>query len=197
MKVLVIEECHYTRLGILESLKENTDILSMGVISICDAINTLPTFHPDVVLVNSTQYGCYSEYCIHLQSFISLVSKSRLYFYINKPYPLTKFPIQLTNKDFILSKKSLPTLIDHLKKIASPVDQHYFSHFNTHSSIFSYQENRILYYWMLETNTHKTAQILNISNSTVYSHKRHIIEKMGVSNQIELVFIYNIFKYVC
>ncbi|WP_244590620.1 LuxR C-terminal-related transcriptional regulator [Xenorhabdus mauleonii] len=50
---------------------------------------------------------------------------------------------------------------------------------------------------MLEIENHKIAKILKISNSTVYSHKRHIIEKMNLSNKIELVFIYNIFKYVC
>ncbi|PHM40280.1 LuxR family transcriptional regulator [Xenorhabdus mauleonii] len=72
-----------------------------------------------------------------------------------------------------------------------------FSNFNEYSSIFSPQESKVIYYWMLEIENHKIAKILKISNSTVYSHKRHIIEKMNLSNKIELVFIYNIFKYVC
>ncbi|MEI9600439.1 hypothetical protein V5030_14655 [Moellerella wisconsensis] len=35
-----------------------------------------------------------------------------------------------------------------------------------------------------------------MSNSTVYSHKRHITAKVFVKNRIELFFIYNIFKYL-
>lgn len=37
---------------------------------------------------------------------------------------------------------------------------------------------------------------MGISNSTVYSQKRHIAAKVFVKNRIELFFIYNIFKYL-
>ncbi|MDX7991387.1 response regulator transcription factor [Xenorhabdus littoralis] len=197
MKLLVIDECYYTRLGVIEFLKENTNILSIDTVSIHDAINILPTFHPDVVLANLTNYGYYSEHCEQLKSFISSVNEARIYFYTDKPYPFSNTPIQLTNKDFIFPKKELTTLLNHLRKIASHDIQRYLSHFNTYGSIFSYQESRVLYYWMLESETYNIAKTLKISVSTVYSHKRHIIKKIGVSNKIELVFIYNIFKYVC
>ncbi|PHM48356.1 response regulator transcription factor [Xenorhabdus miraniensis] len=197
MKLLVIEECHYTRLGIIEFLKEYTDIFLKEATSIQDAINILPVFSPDVILANLTNYGHYSYYCEQLELFISLVNEARIYTYIDKPYPFKKTPIQLTNNDFILSKKNLMMLLNRLKEMTSFDIQRYFSNFNIHSSIFSHQENRVIYYWMLEINTHKIAQILKVSNSTVYSHKRHIIEKTGVSNKIELLFIYNIFKYFC
>ncbi|CDG18085.1 LuxR C-terminal-related transcriptional regulator [Xenorhabdus doucetiae] len=197
MKLLIIDECHYTRLGIIESLKENTSILSLGTASIREAINILPVFSPNVILANLTTYGYYSEYCEQLKLLISSVLDARTYIYIDKAYPTKNQPIQLTNKDFILTKKDMTILLERLKEMASYDIQHYFSNFSTHSSIFSYQEDRIIYYWMLEMDTHKIAKILKISNSTVYSHKRHIIEKMGVSNKIELLFIYNIFKYFC
>ncbi|WP_338885203.1 LuxR C-terminal-related transcriptional regulator [Xenorhabdus sp. TH1] len=197
MKLLIIDECHYTRLGIIESLKENTGILSLGVVSIRDAINILSVFSPNVILVNLTNYGYYSEYCNQLKLLVSSVYNARIYIYIDKTYPTKKTPIQLTHKDFILPKKELTILLERLKEIASFDIQRYFSNFSVYSSIFSHQENRIIYYWMLEMDTHKIAKILKISNSTVYSHKRHIIEKIGVSNKIELLFIYNIFKYFC
>ncbi|OTA21141.1 LuxR family transcriptional regulator [Xenorhabdus beddingii] len=197
MKLLIIDECHYTRLGIIEFLKENTHIFPKEAASIHDAINILPVFSPDIILANLTHYGYHIEYCEQLNLLISLVNEARIYTYINKPYPFGKTPIQLTNNDFFLSKKNLMALLDRLKEMALFDIQHYFSHFNAHNSIFSHQENRVIYYWMLETSTHKIAKILKISNSTVYSHKRHIIEKIGVSNKIELLFIYNIFKYFC
>ncbi|CAM3534772.1 hypothetical protein ABLA30_23310 [Xenorhabdus nematophila] len=106
MKLLVIDECHYTRLGVIEFLKGNADIFSIGAASIRDAINTLSVFFPDVILVNLTNYGYYSEYSEQLKLFISSVDKARIYIYIDKPYPFNLIHIQLTNKDFILTKKS-------------------------------------------------------------------------------------------
>ncbi|BET96611.1 LuxR C-terminal-related transcriptional regulator [Xenorhabdus taiwanensis] len=197
MKLLVIDECYYTRLGIIESLKENTNILCLGAVSIRDAINILPAFSPDVILANLTRYGYYSEYCEQLELLISSVYGSRNYIYVDKTYLTKKTPIQLTNKDFILQKKDITILLERLNEMASYDIQCYFSNFNAHSSIFSHQEDRIIYYWMSEMDTHKIAKTLKISNSTVYSHKRHIIEKIWVSNKIELFFIYNIFKYFC
>ncbi|PHM60526.1 putative regulatory protein [Xenorhabdus stockiae] len=197
MKLLIIDECYYTRLGIIESLKENTNILTAGMHSIHDAITTLQVFSPDIVLMNLTHYGYCSAYCEYMKLFFSLVRDRRIYIYLDKPYPWTDNHIQLTNNDFILPKRNLSLLLQRLKEIASYDIQHYFSHFNTKSSIFSPQENRILYYWMLEIGTYKIAKILKISGSTVYSHKRHIIEKLGVVNQMELLFTYNIFKYLC
>ncbi|EPJ3766694.1 LuxR C-terminal-related transcriptional regulator, partial [Providencia stuartii] len=43
---------------------------------------------------------------------------------------------------------------------------------------------------------HIISKKLGISNSTVYSQKRHIVTKVYVKNRIELFFIYNIFKYL-
>ncbi|PHM29382.1 LuxR C-terminal-related transcriptional regulator [Xenorhabdus budapestensis] len=197
MKLLIIDECHYTRLGIIESLKENTDILSTAAHSIQEAINILSIFSPDIILINLTYYGHHSSYCEQMKLFISLVRNTRIYIYIDKLYPWIENYIQLTNKDFILPKRNLSLLLARLKELASHDIQRYFANFNIKSSIFSQQENRIIYYWMLEIDTYKIARILNISSSTVYSHKRHIIEKIGVTNKIELLFVYNIFKYLC
>ncbi|MEQ1977071.1 hypothetical protein [Xenorhabdus sp. SGI240] len=98
MKLLVIDECYYSRFGIIEHLKENTDILSLKAVSMRDAINSQP------------------------------------------PY------IELKNKDFILYKKDVTILLEHLKEMALYNIQCYFSNFSTHSSIFSHQEDRIIYY---------------------------------------------------
>ncbi|PHM37515.1 response regulator transcription factor [Xenorhabdus innexi] len=197
MKLLIIDECYYTRLGIIEFLKENTDTLTIGAHSIHDAITALKLFSPDIILINLTHYGYYSSYCEHMKLFVSLAQNIRIYIYFDKPYPWTNNHIQLTNKYFIFPKRNLGLLLQRLKEIASYDIQRYFSHFNAESSIFSPQENRIIYYWMQEIGTYKIAKRLKISCSTVYSHKRHIIEKLKVTNKIELLFIYNIFKYLC
>ncbi|WFQ80205.1 hypothetical protein PXH59_03280 [Xenorhabdus sp. SF857] len=44
MKPLVINECYYSRFGIIEPLKENTDILSLEAVSMRDTINSSPPY---------------------------------------------------------------------------------------------------------------------------------------------------------
>lgn len=75
-------------MGIIESLKENTDILSLEAVSIRDAINILSVFSPDVILVNLTKYGYYSEYCAQLELLVSSFYDSHIYIYIDKAYPI-------------------------------------------------------------------------------------------------------------
>ncbi|MBO2802470.1 response regulator transcription factor, partial [Providencia rettgeri] len=67
---------------------------------------------------------------------------------------------------------------------------------NIESSIFTIKEQNIINNWMNETPNHIISRKLGISNSTVYSQKRHIASKVFVKNRIELFFIYNVFKYL-
>ncbi|HEF8774931.1 TPA: LuxR family transcriptional regulator, partial [Providencia stuartii] len=57
---------------------------------------------------------------------------------------------------------------------------------NTNSSIFTLKEQCIINSWMNETPNHIISKKLGISNSTVYSQKRHIASKVYVKNRIEL-----------
>lgn len=67
---------------------------------------------------------------------------------------------------------------------------------NDNASIFSYQEQKIIKNWINAVPNHAIARKPGISNGTVYSHKRHITEKIFVNNRIQLFFVYNVFKYI-
>ncbi|MDR5611393.1 MAG: LuxR C-terminal-related transcriptional regulator, partial [Arsenophonus sp.] len=99
------------------------------------------------------------------------------------------------NQCFIMSKKILNHVLERLIETNSILKNiTYLS--NDNASIFSYQEQKIIKNWMNAVPNHVIARKLGISNSTVYSHKRHITEKIFVNNRIELFFVYNIFKYI-
>ncbi|HGJ5857521.1 LuxR C-terminal-related transcriptional regulator [Arsenophonus nasoniae] len=195
MKVLIIDECYYTRLGISEYLSKINKLQFISQDSIKSAINHINNFSPDVVLANLTHYCHHAEYCNQLQTFIEKLHNVRFYIYLDSPYPFTNRPILLKNQCFIMSKKILNYVLERLIETNSILKNiTYLS--NDNASIFSYQEQKIIKNWMNAVPNHVIARKLGISNSTVYSHKRHITEKIFVNNRIELFFVYNIFKYI-
>ncbi|WP_247605735.1 LuxR C-terminal-related transcriptional regulator, partial [Providencia rettgeri] len=137
-----------------------------------------------------------SNYCPVLQDLLNRKNNIRFYIYINAPYPQTANPLLLKDNYFILSKNIITQTLDkvireheqieHITKLANNID----------SSIFTAKEQNIINNWMNETPNHIISRKLGISNSTVYSQKRHITSKVFVKNRIELFFIYNVFKYL-
>ncbi|NRN26958.1 response regulator transcription factor [Photorhabdus heterorhabditis] len=199
MKILVVEECYYTRSGINEFLKKNDnieDIETTSCSSINEAIDIINRFSPDIVLANLTHYCHHTSYCSNLHKFITLLDNTRIYIYLNNPYPYCDNYIILKSNVFLLTKRNLPYLLNKLGKTTLQEIQKYREKTDECCSIFSPQEHKIINYWMKEVPNYQISQKLRISNSTVYSHKRHIAEKINVRNRIELCFIYNVFKYL-
>lgn len=196
MRILIIDECYYTRLGITEYLSKNKKLEFISTGCIKKAINLMNKSLPNIVLVNLTYYCNYSNYCPTLQRFLNNKSNIRFYIYINAPYPQTDTPLLLKDNYFILSKNIIIQTLDkvihsheqieHITRLANKMD----------SSIFTLKEQRIINNWMNETPNHIISKKMGISNSTVYSQKRHITSKVFVKNRIELFFIYNVFKYL-
>lgn len=196
MRILVIDECYYTRLGITEYLSKNEKLEFISTGCIEEAIRFINEFTPSIVLANLTYYCHYSNYCPVLQDLLNRKNNIRFYIYINTPYPQTANPLLSKDNYFILSKNIITQTLDkvireheqieHITKLANNID----------SSIFTAKEQNIINNWMNETPNHIISRKLGISNSTVYSQKRHITSKVFVKNRIELFFIYNVFKYL-
>ncbi|OCQ53711.1 Transcriptional regulatory protein RcsA [Photorhabdus australis subsp. thailandensis] len=199
MKILVVEECYYTRSGISEFLKKNDNIEDIEIVSfssINEAINTINRFSPDIVLANLTHYCHHASYCSNLHKFVTLLDNTRIYIYLDNPYPYCDNYITLKSNVFLLTKKNLPYLLNKLSKTTLKEIQKHREKIDGCCSIFSPQEHKIINYWMKEDPNYQISQKLKISSSTVYSHKRHIAEKINVRNRIELCFLYNVFKYL-
>ncbi|MER2471779.1 LuxR C-terminal-related transcriptional regulator [Photorhabdus laumondii] len=199
MKILIVEECYYTRSGIREFLKKNDNVEDLEIVdspSINEAINIVTHFTPDIVLANLTHYCHHASYCSDLQKFITLIDNTRIYIYLNSAYPYCDNYITLKDNAVILAKRNLTYLLNKISKTTLQEIQRHRAKIDQHCSIFSPQEHKVIDYWMKEIPNYQISQKLKVSNSTVYSHKRHITEKINVRNRIELCFIYNVFKYL-
>ena len=196
MKILIIDDCYYTRLGITEYLSKNNNLEFVSVNSINDATYYVTNDDPTVILVNLTYYCHYSDFCPILKSFFKIAGNKRFYIYIDAPYPFTDKPVLLKDNFFLMSKNIIAKTLDRLVSDTLQIEHASQLTNELNSSIFSYQEQNIINNWMNETPNHIISKRLGISNSTVYSHKRHITAKVFVKNRIELFFIYNVFKYL-
>ncbi|MGG4610126.1 LuxR C-terminal-related transcriptional regulator [Providencia sp. Me31A] len=196
MRILVIDECYYTRLGITEYLSKNKKLEFISTGCIKKAIDSINTSSPGIVLVNLTYYCNYSNYCPILQGLLNNRNNIRFYIYINAPYPQTDKPLLLKDNYFILPKKIIIQTLDKVIQNHEQIEKITKLANNIDSSIFTIKEQRIINNWMNETPNHIISKKMGISNSTVYSQKRHITSKVFVKNRIELFFIYNVFKYL-
>lgn len=196
MRILVIDECYYTRLGITEYLSSNKKLEFISTGCINEAITFIDNSPPSIILVNLTYYCHYSNYCPTLRKLLNTSKNIRFYIYINATYPLTDRPLLLKDNFFIMSKNIIIQALDKVIKDPNQIEKITKLANNNDSSIFTIKEQSIINNWMNEIPNHIISRKLGISNSTVYSQKRHITSKVFVKNRIELFFIYNVFKYL-
>ncbi len=196
MRILVIDECYYTRLGITEYLSSNEKLEFISTGCIDEAITFINDIPPSIVLVNLTYYCHYSSYCPTLKKLLNNSANIRFYIYINATYPSTDRPLLLKDNFFIMSKNIIIQTLDKVVKDPEQIEQITKLANNIDSSIFTAKEQNIINNWMNETPNHIISRKLGISNSTVYSQKRHITSKVFVKNRIEL-FLYTMFLNIC
>ncbi|CNH91886.1 MULTISPECIES: LuxR C-terminal-related transcriptional regulator [Yersinia] len=193
MKILIIDECFYTRSGVNTYLNNSISLNLMDVPTVKQATLAIHDFNPEIIIVNLTQYCRFGGHCPLLEQFLSCCSQAKVYIYLDASYPFSETPIPLTDSVSILAKRHLPKLLKMLSDFSDDIDN---LNPACASSLFSPQEHKVMCYWMTEMPNYRIARKLNISDSTVYSHKRHITEKIKVRNRLELCFIYNVFKYL-
>ncbi|CFR04998.1 LuxR C-terminal-related transcriptional regulator [Yersinia kristensenii] len=193
MKILIIDECFYTRSGVNTYLNSSASLNLMDVPTVEDATLAIHDFNPETIIVNLTQYCRFGGHCPLLAQFLSCCEQAKVYIYLDASYPFSETPIPLTDSVSILAKKHLPELLQSLSSISHDGGKPLLP---CPASLFSPQEHKVMCYWMTEMPNYRIARKLNISDSTVYSHKRHITEKIKVRNRLELCFIYNVFKYL-
>ncbi|MBW7983928.1 response regulator transcription factor [Enterobacillus tribolii] len=197
MNVLVIDNCLYTRLGISCLLAEDENFNIHHVNDISAAIENIPSPAADVVLVNLTDYCKKNERNAMLLDFFEHFSGSRIFIYLNAPYPDSQRPLTLSRNVYILNKQSITTLLKTLQMLSEKANYpHSLVQYYGEYPTLTDREISIMQYWMEEVPNHKIARKLNICSRTVYVHKQHITEKMCVRNRLEFCYLYNVIKYV-
>jgi len=194
MKISIIEPCGFTRLGIFSYLVENNNLDIIDSVNISQALNVLPEFQPDIILVNMTTYCHHVELSEELKRFFELRHTARIFCYIDSSYPDSDTPIAITREVSILNKQSLTSLLQEIALDPEPFIP--VNSFGLPKTLFSDQEILVMSYWMSEMPNYRIARKLNISSRTVYVHKRHLAQKIKVRNRLEFCFIYNLIKYL-
>jgi len=190
MKVLIIEPCSFTRLGIYSFLLDNKQIEILDFVSMAEAMPHMATFNPDLVLINITQLCQNSKFSAEIKECLDLLQDTAMFCYLDTQYPVTPHPVHITNDVYILNKQLVTILLRTIAEGSA-----YYPPYNSRS-IFSEQEILVMNYWMSEMPNHKIARKLEISNRTVYVHKRHLAQKIKVRNRLEFCYVYNFIKYL-
>ncbi|EIC83630.1 LuxR family transcriptional regulator [Serratia sp. M24T3] len=193
MKILIVEPCGYMRLGMLSVLTKNRQIEVVDVDSLEKALVEATNLKPDIILANMTSHCHSTQTSCNINNFLKLRTTSRIYCYLDANYPESDEPITIAENFLILKKQMVNSILHRLNDLASTraplkiCTQPY--------SIYSDQEILVMNDWMAEVPNYRIAKKLNISDRTVYVHKRHITQKIKVRNRLEFCFIYNLIKY--
>lgn len=193
MKVLIVEPCRFMRLGMLAALNKSDGLSVQDVDSLQQALVVVPIFKPDIILANMTQHCHCSLINPDVDNFLKLRISSKIYCYLDASYPESEEPIMIAENTLITRKQSVKSILQRLVALndsRAPLPICTQPH-----SIYSDQEILVMADWMAEIPNYRIAKKLNISNRTVYVHKRHITKKIKVRNRLEFCFIYNLIKY--
>lgn len=193
MKILIVEPCAFMRLGMLAVLTNSRGISVRDVNTLQEALVQAPLFKPDIILANMTQHCCFTGNNPDINKFLKLRKNCKIYCYLEANYPECDEPITVAENTLIIRKQRIKallqrlTLMSYVRKPLKICTQPY--------SIYSDQEILVMIDWMAETPNYRIARKLNISDRTVYVHKRHITQKIKVRNRLEFCFVYNLIKY--
>lgn len=189
MKLLVVDECSFTRLGIAGRFTDNVFASVTCSENVEAALPLLASLKPSHIFVNLTKYCRYSESNSLLRTFIMATQRSTLQIYLDTPYPYSESPLRIADNAYLFNKAVLPKALDSLHENPAALMNNYDDY-----SLFSPQELTVMKYWMSEMPNYRIAKKLQISAHTVYVHKRHITEKINVRNRLEFYSLYNVLR---
>jgi len=194
MKILVVEPCSFMRLGMLEILNEHKAIDLLDVECLADALIKAPLFKPDIIFANMTSHCHSTQFDSNINEFLKFRKNSKVYCYLDANYPDNQEPIMVAENFFITNKQKVIDVLNHVSRLVDASTS--FRLCTQPYSIFSDQEMLVMNDWMAEMPNYRIARKLNISDRTVYVHKRHITQKIKVRNRLEFCFVYNLIKYL-
>ncbi|ANS42336.1 LuxR C-terminal-related transcriptional regulator [Serratia inhibens] len=190
MKLLVVDECCFTRVGIDNYFTDYVFAQITCCHSIEQAIPLLSSYQPSHILINLTKHCRYNEDDAQLQAFIEASPAALLFIYLDTPYPYSEMPMRIADNAFLFNKSILPVTLRMLREKPVTLMDSGVEH-----SLFSPQELMVMKHWMAEMPNYRIAKKLQISSHTVYVHKRHITEKINARNRLEFYSLYNVLRY--
>ncbi|MBS2694181.1 LuxR family transcriptional regulator, partial [Salmonella enterica subsp. enterica serovar 1,4,[5],12:i:-] len=95
MKLLVVDECCFTRVGIASYFADSGITTIKCCHSIEYATSLLASFQPSHILVNLSNQCRYNEADAQLQAFMEASQSALLFIYLDTPYPYSEAPMRI------------------------------------------------------------------------------------------------------
>ena len=104
MKLLVVDECCFTRVGIASYFADS----GITTIKCCHSIEyatpLLASFQPSHILVNLSNQCRYNEADAQLLAFMEASQSALLFIYLDTPYPYSETPMRIADNAFLFNK---------------------------------------------------------------------------------------------
>ncbi len=193
MHILVVDRCHYTRMGIVSYLQEATHITTESVASVSEAALLQSSGQFDILLINMSECCQTTGDSRQLRDFLQQFGQHKIYAYLERSYIDRSLFLEVMPNCSLCAKSLLIPLLEQLRFSAK---YHELEMTIPSKPLFSAQELLIMHNWMAQVPTHMLAKRLDISYRTVYVHKRNIMQKMQLRTRQEFYFIYQAMKYL-
>ncbi|MDM1789857.1 hypothetical protein LZ337_15075 [Serratia marcescens] len=119
MKLLVVDECCFTRVGIASYFADS----GITTIKCCHSIEyatpLLASFQPSHILVNLSNQCRYNEADAQLLAFMEASQSALLFIYLDTPYPYSETPMRIADNAFLFNKSILPLTLRTLREKAA------------------------------------------------------------------------------
>ena len=193
MRIMIIDSCVFTLLGTCCFLEKYPTVITEHATAIDLALPLIADFHPDLVLINMTQYCRRGGEFPQLVDFFLACGDAHVYIYVDAPYPTAIEPITLSGRVSLMNKQCLLPLLHQIGDVCQPPA---FFKRNGRGYLYSRQELAVISLWMAQQTNNDIARQLGICGRTVYVHKRQAIRKLAVRNRLEFCFLYPVIKHV-
>lgn len=182
----VIDDCQYTKIGILDLFSQRPDIKISAYSDIESAVNDIVKWKTHHFFISSSNLAStISENKLLINLIKEKHVNSRFYFGINRHFMSEKL-IQISRDFFIFKKRNMVNIITFALKSKA---------FVTVKDKLTLREVAILRMWMERNMSHYyIIRELGVSSKTLYAHKYNIIRKLGLRSDNELHYIHSIFR---
>ncbi|BCG11051.1 response regulator transcription factor [Buttiauxella agrestis] len=186
-KILLIDRCHYTRQGFKNWLSQNTAFTIYETDNLLLAREKIIQWRPNLVIADFTSFASSLHNIQQLSSIYSACGTSIRLMLLNsmRHEMIEEYCLAQGSRSIYNKTVPLPELyaVMHKQLSARPP---FNSDRQFTSPLLTLREERILKLWTDRANNDFIASMMGISTKTVYTYKRNIRMKLGISNRFSL-----------
>jgi len=186
-KILLIDRCHYTRQGFKNWLNQNNVFSISETDNLLLAREKIIQWRPNLVIADFTSFANSLHNIQQLSSIYSACGTSIRLMLLNSMRHEMIEEYCLSQGSRALYSKTVPLdelYADIYKQLSARPP--FNPGWQLTSPLLTLREERILKLWTDKANNDFIADMMGISTKTVYTYKRNIRMKLGISNRFSL-----------